>query len=90
LFGFDNFNSKGAVDCGKEPLVLKSTFSIDGREISDSHDKVVDEFFRERKKTSIFGSFPSLVNNDVFFGTLNIISIINDLREMEFLYSDPC
>ena len=88
LFRFDNFHSKFLVFCCKKPLILESTFSVNGGEVSDSHDKVVNKLFRKWEKTSNGLSFPDLINNYIFFGTFNIICIVYNLGEVQFLYLD--
>lgn len=63
----------------KLPLILKAASSISNLKGSNSHNKVINEFYGYGEKASISPIIPFVEDNEIFFGRLNIVRVKDQL-----------
>ena len=68
---------------GKLPLVLEPAFAINAFKGGDSHDEVIKECGWNFDESTIHVIDPSLIYDKVSFGCQDIVSVEDDLAEVD-------
>jgi hypothetical protein len=72
------------------PLILETAMPIHSLESSDPHYEIIDKSLRNFNEASIHIIDPCLIDDEILFGTLNIISVEDNLAEVSISNHDIC